>query len=117
MVASKNFKTFAFVLACCSLAGCGILSKDKYSLSIECDSILPCKVELLIAEKFPPTNLVNYKTYLTISPNELKPGCILKKEFKYTRIQKGTPVYFRLIVADRELAKQVVIIPETRQLK
>ena len=95
----------------------GILSKDKYSLSIECDSILPCKVELLIAENFPPTNLVNYKTYLTISPNELKPGCILKKEFKYTRIQKGKPVYFRLIAADRELAKQVVIIPETRQLK
>ena len=43
--------------------------------------------------------------------------CVLKKEFKYTRMQKGKPVYFRLIAADRELAKQVVIIPETRQLK
>ena len=95
----------------------GFLSKDKYSLSIESDSILPCKIELLIAENFPPTNLVNYRTYLTISPNELKPGCVLKKEFQYTRMQKGKPVYFRLIAADRELAKQVVIIPETRQLK
>ena len=95
----------------------GFLSKDKYSLSIESDSILPCKIELLIAENFPPTNLVNYRTHLTISPNELKPGCVLKKEFKYTRVQKGKPVYFRLIAADRELAKQVVIIPETRQLK
>lgn len=95
----------------------GFLSKDKYSLSIESDSILPCKIELLIAENFPPTNLVNYRTNLTISPNELKPGCVLKKEFQYTRMQKGKPVYFRLIAADRELAKQVVIIPETRQLK
>jgi len=95
----------------------GFLSKDKYSLSIESDSILPCKIELLIAENFPPTNLVNYRTYLTISPNELKPGCVLKKEFQYTRVQKDKPVYFRLIAADRELAKQVVIIPETRQLK
>lgn len=95
----------------------GFLSKDKYSLSIESDSILPCRIELLIAENFPPTNLVNYRTYLTISPNELKPGCVLKKEFQYTRLQKGKPLYFRLIAADRELAKQVVIIPETRQLK
>ena len=86
----------------------GFLSKDKYSLSIESDSILPCKIELLIAENFPPTNLVNYRTHLTISPNELKPGCVLKKEFQYTRMQKGKPVYFRLIAADRELAKQVV---------
>lgn len=95
----------------------GLLSKDKYSLSIESDSLLPCKIELLIAENFPPTNLVNYRTYLTISPHEVKPGCVLKKEFQYTRVQKGKPVYFRLITADRELAKQVVIIPETRQLK
>lgn len=95
----------------------GLISKDKYSLSIEGDSILPCKIELLIAENFPPTNLVNYRTYLTIFPNELKPGSVLKKEFQYTRVQKGKPVYFRLITADRELARKVVIIPETRQIK
>ncbi len=95
----------------------GLFNKDKYSLSVECDSILPCKMELLIAENFPPTNLVNYKTYLTILPDELKPGRVLKKEFHYTRIRKDKPVYFRLIAADRELAKQIVIIPETRQLK
>lgn len=97
--------------------GFGFISKDKYSLSVETDSILPCKLELLIAENFPPTNLVNYRSYLTIYPNELKPGGVLKKEFHYSRVQKGKPVYFRLIAADRELAKQVVVIPETRQLK
>lgn len=95
----------------------GFISKDKYSLELETDSILPCNLELLIAENFPPTNLVNYRTYLTVRPDELKPGSVLKKEFQYTRLQKGKPVYFRLIAADRELAKQVVVIPETRQIK
>jgi hypothetical protein len=95
----------------------GLFSKDKFNLSIVSESILPCKLELLISENFPPTNLLNYRSYLTIHPNELKPGCVLKKEFQYTRLMKGKSVYFRLIVADRELAKQVIIIPETRQLK
>jgi hypothetical protein len=95
----------------------GLIGKDKYSLTVSSECILPCNLELLISENFAPTNLVNYRTYLTITPNELKPGCVLKKEFRYTRIQKGKPVFFRLITADRELAKQVMIIPETRQIK
>ena len=95
----------------------GFMNKDKYSLSLICESTLPCKLELLIAENFAPTNLVNYKSYLTIYPDEIKPGVALKKEFNYSRMQKGKPVYFRLISSDRELAKQIEIIPETRQLK
>ncbi|MBR5147034.1 MAG: zinc ribbon domain-containing protein [Bacteroidales bacterium] len=95
----------------------GFMNKDKYSMSLICESSLPSKLELLISENFSPTNLVNYKSYLTICPEEIKPGVVLKKEFSYTRMQKGKPVYFRLISADRELAKQIEIIPETRQLK
>lgn len=95
----------------------GFIGKDKYSLTVSCDSPLPCPLALLIAENFPPTNLVNYKSYLTISPQELKPGIELKKEFRYTRVQKGKPVYFRLIATDTDLAKQITIIPETRQIK
>ena len=95
----------------------GFIGKDKYSLSIVSDSVLPCNLELLIAEDFAPTNLVNYRSYLTITPAELKPGCVLKKSFRYTRVMKGKPVYFRLIAANREFAKQVAVIPETRQIK
>lgn len=95
----------------------GLFSKDKYSLTIQSDSPVPGNLELLISENFSPTNLVDYKSHMTITPNELSPRKVLKKEFKYSRKQKGVPVFFRLIVADRELAKQVIIIPETRQLK
>ena len=52
MVASKNFKTFAFVLACCSLAGCGILSKDK--VTVEGDRIAFLDGESLLQPDFKP---------------------------------------------------------------
>lgn len=95
----------------------GFIGKDKYSLTVSCDSPLPCQLALLIAENFAPTNVENYRPYLTISPQELKPGIELRKEFRYTRVQKGKAVYFRLIATDADLAKQVMIIPETRQIK
>ncbi len=95
----------------------GIFGKDKFTLTITADAILPCNLELLVAENFPPMNLVNYRSYLTIRPDEVKPGRPFKADFRYTRMQKGKPVYFRLITADRDLAKQVNIIPETRQIK
>lgn len=95
----------------------GFIGKDKYSLTVKCDTPLPCPLALLIAENFAPTNVENYRPYLTISPQELKPGIELRKEFRYTRVQKGKAVYFRLIATDADLAKQVMIIPETRQIK
>lgn len=90
---------------------------DKYKLEICSDSILPGSLSLLIAENFPPNDLVNFKSYLTISPSELKPGVTVTKEFHYTRRMKGKPVYFRLITTDRAVAKQVSIVPETRNIK
>lgn len=90
---------------------------DKYKLELSSDSILPGSLSLLIAENFPPNDLVNIKSYLTISPNEIKPGVSVTKEFHYTRRMKGKPVYFRLITTDRAVAKQVSIVPETRNIK
>lgn len=95
----------------------GLISKDKYSLTLESDSEIPCDIELLISEGSTPMNLVDYKSYLTISHREIKPGRALKKEFQYTRIQKDCPLYFRLIAKDRGLAKTIIIVPETRQIK
>lgn len=95
----------------------GLISKDKYSLTLESDSEIPCDIELLISEGSTPMNLVDYISYLTISHREIKPGHVLKKEFQYTRIQKGCPLYFRLIAKDRVLAKTIIIVPETRQIK
>ena len=95
----------------------GLISKDKYSLTLESDSEIPCDIELLISEGSTPMNLVDYISYLTISHREIKPGRALKKEFQYTRIQKGCPLYFRLIAKDRGLAKTIIIVPETRQIK
>ena len=90
---------------------------DKYKLELSSDSILPGSLSLLIAENFPPNDLVNIKSYLTISPSEIKPGVSVTKEFHYTRRMKGKPVYFRLITTDRAVAKQVSIVPETRNIK
>lgn len=95
----------------------GIIRRDSYSLTIVCDSVPPCDLQLLISENFVPTNLVNYKTYLDIAKREIKPGVPIKKDFKYERKQKNKPLYFRIIAKDRAQAHQVVIIPETRQLK
>lgn len=95
----------------------GFLNKDKYSLTLNSESILPCDLQLIISENFAPTNLINYKSFLEIKSSELKPGTPLKKEFQYTRRQKNKPVFFRIIAKNRELAKQIVIIPETRELK
>lgn len=95
----------------------GFLNKDKYSLTLNSESILPCDLQLIISEKFAPTNLINYKSFLEIKSTELQPGIPLKKEFQYTRKQKNNPVFFRIIAKNRELANQIVIIPETRELK
>lgn len=90
---------------------------DKYTLELSSDSILPGSLSLLIAENFPPKDLVNFKSYLTISPEELKPGATVAKDFHYSRKMKGAPIYFRLITTDQNLAKQVVVVPETRNIK
>lgn len=90
---------------------------DKYTLSLTSDSILPCSLSLLISENFPPNDLVNFKSYLNITPDELKPGVPVTKDFHYTRKMKGKPVYFRLITTNQAFAKQVVIVPETRNIK
>lgn len=95
----------------------GFLNKDKYSLTLNSESILPCDLQLIISENFAPTNLINYKSFLEIKSAELQPGIPLKKEFQYTRKQKNKPVFFRIIAKNRELANQIVIIPETRELK
>ena len=95
----------------------GFLNKDKYSLTLNSESILPCDLQLIISENFAPTNLINYKSFLEIKSAELQPGIPLKKEFQYNRKQKNKPVFFRIIAKNRELANQIVIIPETRELK
>lgn len=110
--------TFSLSLAKVSFANVKkCLLGDKYKLEICSDSILPGSLSLLIAENFPPNDLVNFKSYLTISPSELKPGITVTKEFHYSRKMKGKPVYFRLITTDRAVAKQVSIVPETRNIK
>lgn len=90
---------------------------DKYILELSSDSILPGTLSLLVSENFPPNDLNNYKSYLTISPEELKPGVMVSKELHYTRGMKGKPVFFRLITTDRNISRQVSIIPETRNIK
>lgn len=90
---------------------------DKYTIEVSADSLLPGGLALLVAENFPPNDLVNIKSYLDIDPSELQPGETLSKSFNYTRKMKGKPIYFRLILADQSLAKMVAILPETRSIK
>ncbi len=95
----------------------GFIGKDKFSITIVSDSLLPCDLHLLVAENLPPMNIVNYKAYAVIAQNEVTPGTPLKKEFRFKRQMKGKPMHVRLIAANRALASQVVINPETRQIK
>ncbi len=95
----------------------GFIGRDKFSITIVADSLLPCDLHLLVAENLPPMNLVNYKAHAVVTQNELKPGEPLKKEFRFKRQMKGKPMHVRLIAANRALASQVVIMPETRQIK
>lgn len=95
----------------------GFLSSDDYVITLKADSILPCDLHLLVKEQFPPIDLIHYTPAAIISQSDIIANTSIEIPFTYKRKMKGQSVYFRLITSNRDFAKQVVITPETRQLK
>ena len=100
-----NKKKFAF------------LSTDEYVISFISDTHLPCDLHLLVQEQFPPIDLVHYTPAVVIKKANVKPNVSHEVSFTFKRRMKGQSIHFRLIAADRKLAKQVIVTPETRQIK
>lgn len=95
----------------------GFLSTDEYTISINSDTHLPCDLHLLVQEQFPPIDLVNYTPIAVIKKTDVKPNSSFEISFTFARRMKGKSIHFRLIAADRKLAKQIIVTPETRLIK
>ena len=95
----------------------GFIASDDYTITIKADSILPCDLHLLVQEQFPPIDLVHYTPTAIINQSDIKPNMSLEIPFTFKRKMRGQSVHFRLIAANRDYAKKVVVTPETRQIK
>lgn len=91
------------------------MHKDEYTLTLRADGEPPCDLYVLLEEGNIPLDLTNFKSYLTISRQELADGKEKKFPLTYHRMQKNLPLYFRIIAADRSLPFKVV--PETQKIK
>lgn len=91
------------------------MHKDEYTLTLKADGEPPCDLYVLLEEGNIPLDLTNFKSYLTISRQELADGKEKKFPLTYHRMQKNLPLYFRIIAADRSLPLKVV--PETQKIK
>lgn len=94
----------------------GLIASDRYVIGVETDSPLPCDLHLLIREKVPPINLVHYRPAAVIRSSDVTPGRKYEVVANFSRKDKKHPLYFRLIAADRGLAKQIIVMPEIRQI-
>ena len=95
----------------------GLFGRDKYSLTLQCDSHLPCNLALLIGEGTIPSDLVNSIPDFTIPANVITPGTAQSFDFTYNRREKSRPLFFRLVAADRAMASLLSISPESRKIK
>lgn len=91
------------------------MHKDEYTLTLKSDGEPPCDLYVLLEEGNIPLDLTNFKSYLTISRQELADGKEKKIPLTYHRKQKNLPLFFRIIAADRSLPLKVV--PETQKIK
>ena len=91
------------------------MHKDEYTLTLQAESEPPCDLYVLIGEGTIPLDLTNFKSHLTIHHEDLEAGAEKKFPLTYRRLQKGQPLFFRIIAADRSIPLKIV--PETQKLK
>lgn len=94
-----------------------LLPSDEYELSIKTDSVLPCDLHVLVNESIPPANLVNYTPAAVIKASEVISGQPTVIKLRYTRRLKSAPIFFRIIAANRTMAKSLRLVSEIQQLK
>lgn len=95
----------------------GFLSTDSYELDFTTDSILPCALHVLISEGIPPMNVNCYSPIAVVKPNDIEVGKNNQIRVTYRRKNSKAPLYFRLIVSDRNLSTSIAIISEVKELK
>ena len=93
------------------------MPSNKYEITYDVDSSLPCDLHLLVSESVPPMDLVNYTPIVEIKAADMVVGTSNSVIIEYIRKNKKTPLFFRLIVADRKLSKNVIVKSEIMQLK
>ena len=91
------------------------LHKDEYTLTLQAEREPPCDLYVLLEEGRIPLDLTNFKSYLTIHHEDLVDGQEKKYPLSYHRQQKGQPLFFRIIAADRNAP--VKVVPETQKIK
>lgn len=92
------------------------LSSNTYEIQLSIDSVLPCDLHVLVSEGCPPIDLVHYRPALVVPKGLLKVGETLSMTFDYVPMKKGKKLFFRVIAADRSMAKQVTVVPELRNM-
>lgn len=95
----------------------GLFGKDKFSVSLRCDTRPSSDLALIVKEGAVPVDLVNYNPLLTIRRGDLEPGVTLKLPFRYSRRNSDRKLFVRLIAIDRAAASSIVISPESRNIK
>lgn len=90
--------------------------KDRYSVTIESDSTLPCALHLVLTEGGQLYDLSNYNETLSIQPEDLPPKTAKKMEFTYKRYNKKGRLFARLVVPDADLRSRIKIYPETKNI-
>ena len=91
------------------------MHKDEYTLTLQAEGEPPCDLYVLLEEGRIPLNLTNFKSYLTIHREDLADGTERRFPLHYHRQQKGQPLFFRIIAADRSIPLKIV--PETQKIK
>ena len=91
------------------------LHKDEYTLTLQAEGEPPCDLYVLLEEGKIPLDLTNFKSYLTIHHEDLVDGIEKRYPLTYHRHQKGQPLFFRIIAADRNAP--VKVVPETQKIK
>lgn len=92
------------------------VSSNKYEITYQVDSALPCDLHLLANESVPPMDLVNYNPLAVIKATNAMVGKDNTFIIEYNRKNKKVPLFFRLVVADRKLSKIVTVSSEIIQL-
>lgn len=103
-------------VSACNVKRMLFLPSDQYDLTVMTDSALPCDLHILISESVPPANLTNYRPAAVIKASQLVPGQNKTVRLEYKRMSRSAPLYFRLIAADRAIAKTIRVVSEIQKI-
>lgn len=103
-------------VSACNVKRMLFLPSDQYDLTVMTDSALPCDLHILLSESVPPANLTNYRPAAVIKASQLVPGQSKTVRLEYKRMSRSAPLYFRLIAADRAIAKTMRVVSEIQKI-